>query len=318
MNKEKKQRKINRIAKCLNELLNDSLSMKNTDGLWIPLEVLQNLIYDETIDTGSRLNHECYVSSQPDYGVLHSYSAGALIRDYLSPAIELIMPTMPAHKGNAPHSLHFPISPEIVYDRKNHNKLLGYRFRINKELYLAQRIDTVMRYHAHNAYRKFSVSHRIFNKLLNSPRKNITKEFENQKYEDWENPYISTDVRDAFIYAHAIPTLKELNEIATQASYNFRYSLLISCDLKKRNTYQVTYHFTVTELETPAESANLPTNSVYFGLKHKQPITCYKMSKWAYLIHVYLIHLFRKTGEICLEETLNGRSQKNYIKELGE
>ncbi len=315
MEKREKNNKINRIEKCLSELLGNILSLKSDTSLMIPIAVFQNLVWNNTINSANKLVQEFTAASQSDYEILHPYPASVITRDYVLPVLELI--NEKAECRYPAYPLSFPCKVEYVYNNKEHHKLMGYIFSADREFYAAKRIYTYFSNSCDNATFLFDKYH----SFLRSSTQNVSKFLgtnheRNDKLIAKIGPYIS------FTFNHAIPILDHLNELASKE--NFRYSMKVSGGILETNddcinsslAPEVIYHIKKEKIETNANNINSYPEDIYYGIKKKLSIECYKMSKWAYLIHIYLMHLFQKKGEICLVEKTNKKTNEYFVEEF--
>lgn len=315
MKKREKNNKINRIEKCLSELLGHILSLQSDTSLTIPIAVYQNLVWNNSIDSANKLVEELTAASRSEYEILHPYPASVTTRDYVLPVLELINEKAEGRYPSYP--LSFPCKLEYIYNNKEHHKLMGYIFSVNREYYAAKRIHTY--FMKSNDYATF-----LFDKyysFIRSSKRKVdhflgTDHERNNKHIAKLGPYLS------FTFNHAIPILDHLNELA--ANEDFRYSMKVSGGTLETNNNsinpslapEVLYHIKKEKLQTNTDNISSSSEDRYYSIKKNLSIECYKMSKWAYLIHIYLMHLFQKKGKICLEEKTNNQINKYFVEEF--
>ncbi len=286
----------------------------------IPMAVFQNLVRDNTIDSANKLEQELIAFLSGEYEILHSYPAGVITRDYVIPVLNLINQKVESSK---PYPISFPCKIECNYNNSEHNQLIGYVFSANKEYYAAKRI------HSYFMNSKNSVTFLLdkYYSFLRSSTNNVGKSLGT---EHQRNDRLLSKIGhySSFTFNHAIPILDYLNELAEKE--DFRYSMKVYGGTLKSSSSgkdkesnlglepEVIYHIKKEKIYTDAKNIDTlqaPLDK-YISIKKDHFIECYKMSKWAYMIHVYLIHLFQKSGKICLEEKTSNETNEYFIEEF--
>lgn len=318
-NNENKLNKLNRIANCVSELLKSELSLKFNNTVYIPLNVFQNLVWNNNIISGSELLDEIIAAQYSNYEVQHFYPAAVLTRDY----IRRLMPIINGETEKKPsYSLRFPCTVTCVYAKTDNNKLTGYLFSANREHYLAQRLEPIL-LKRYDTGQSLSISHSAFSKLLQSSTNNIEKFFSGNYYNhrQWNEKHelISKDKLITFTSNHLIPVFNYLNEIAETKSCDYRCVMQLHCEPRsnQKRKFELNYRIAYKNIQNNVsnQNSNDGKNNYYFNLKPNQTVAYNKMHKWTYLIHIYLINEF-KTNSLYLKLNINNDNTIYFITEL--
>lgn len=297
MNKRNKNEIINRIENCICELLNRKRSAIRT--IDIPLNVFRNLVWDDTMNSGSKLAQELqtFADSPDSYQPMHMYPAGVLTRDYVRPTLEIINQKVREHNSS---SLSLPCIVESVYDNKAHHQLIAYRFSLSREYFVALCLYPILQ------KRCLSIPIGTLSELIKTPENTVSL----LKNKIGAHTLFSKEEQAAFTSDHVIPILNYLNEIAADNSAGTRYNMVISCIPQiHQDAYTVIYNFNVN-----GPNMSDINDETYINLKSNLPFAFYKMSKWAYLIHLYLMNLFQNL-EVPDSKDENNDSSQNYLVE---
>lgn len=331
MKRKSENTKTNRIEKCLGELLSRKLSLKFNNSLFIPLDVFRNFIKDNTIDTADKLEEELLKFSRGGYEILHPYPAGVITRDYVLPAIKRINDEN--RKKGSSYSLTFPCMVESRYSDTSRKEFSGYRFSANRELYAAKRLHQYMQEHYKFFHtKKLSLTLDTFSIFLQSPKQNLKKIIEKQNSAYINLVYDNEQI--SFTLSHIIPVLNYLNEISNENSDSTRYNMRVCCKksnkqipeqkyIREEIANNVTYEITIEEItnEKSTDNTDCPNPTIvlkdpYFNLNTSSTIVYYKMSKWAYLLHVYILNSLHESKISYTETSLQEKQTEYRVIEL--
>ena len=297
MNQEYTNTKKERIAYCLIDLFN-----RNVKPIKIPIEVYCNLIGDDTINSGEKLLEQINLYKSNNYEVRYTYSARIITRDYVQAVLKII---------NAQCAI--PISAIPQYKKTALNKISSYEFDFDN-VYLAKHLQLLF-----SDYKKsVTIISGSFNKLQTKTLPNDKSEMKNllEKLNSGEYNSSTREERNKLTNRYALPIHHYLNQFEIDALSNQKYELYIKYDKYWNEHYQPSYTYTL----NTSDSTPVPTETTetYMSIKKAVPLERYKMSKYTYLIHIYLMHLLSEQNRIVLDinTVQTGKKETHYILEF--
>ncbi len=314
MKREEKKQKENRIACSLRELL---IARKNNyyveDHIEIPVCVLQNLVWNTNITSGKMLINEIinFEHTPEKYKPVHSVSTNVLTSKYIRPALKRINQQVSDEIiKNQPSELSLPYKVELIASKDE--KSPSYRFSPYRELYTAQRLYAYFEEQTLNELSLHKVTfHRLFSSDTSSMKSFLSKCRKNKK-----NPPLSVTKQLEYTSDHVIPVLNLLNQITEEKEKTIKYTLDIIYSASQPTGYQATYVFHRHETPSDTGTSKVDNSTKYYSTKKAKPIYYYKMSKWAYLLHIFLFHIYQQEGFCKAEITYDKTNTKDTIVEL--
>jgi len=283
----------------------------------LPACVLQNLVWNKNITSGKDLKSENYYFKcyRAEYKPVHSISTNVLSSKYIRPALKKINEQVEnAIINNNTADLSYPYKVELITSKDK--KVVSYRFSPNRERYTALRLYAY--FEGQNSGKKtldkLSLSRITFHNLFHSPIRDA--EWLINTYRSVQNPSLSEAKQLEYTSNHVIAILNHLNQIAEEKEKKVKYTLDIIYSAPQPTGYQATYVFHRQETSGKTNVSTANNSAYYYSTEKTKPIFYYKMSKWAYMLHVFLFHIYQQEEFCKATITYDNGNIKDTVVEL--